>query len=478
MPTILQPSVQLADPHICSDAKNRLNLLSAIFDTLVRRDAAGLFVAGLASEWHVADDAQTWTFALRDDVLFHNGEQMRASDVVASLRRACDPSVGGELGTEGVWASYLGDAAISVADGNRVQVVTSQPMADLLDLLVAIPIMPQSVLADLPNVFVGSGPWKLAAHDGERVVLETFADSRVRQPAIERESGSGVQRLSWQAVPDEALRIEALRAGRADLITDLSYRNTKNLDKTGHRVLARQSNLCVAFLCNASRGPCADRQVRQALNYAVDVERMIEQALDGGAAPLNGPLTPHHFGCDPMRPAYSHNPDKAYALLAASGAETELVVDLPTTIPNEAPLLGELLAEDLADIGFEVELRSFTDRTAYAHMVKAKEIDDVCCFDSSPLSTYRVLREKLNSDVAGPWWQGYHNAKVNGLLDDASRTVDTAQRQAIYRQAYRLLVDDAPWVALYHPTNYWASNDGSGLSVDASVEGVLRLQKK
>lgn len=466
---IVQKSVTLADPHICSDAKNRLSILNAIFDCLVRRDSSGKFIPALAMNWDVEPDAHHWTFALRNDVTFHNGDTMTAADVVASLKRACDPSVGGELGTEGVWASYLGDAEISAIDATTVSITTNQPMADLLDLLVSIPIMPERVLADVPNVFVGSGQWRLAEHDERQVRLERFGQSYIK-----RIGAVDGDQLIFQGESDENARIETLVAGRADLVADISSQNYQAIQNAGKQILAQPSNLCVAFLCNASSGVCSNQTFRQALNYAVNVDRMIKRAFAGvtnAAAPLNGPLTPFHFGCDDNIASYPYDLDRARTLLDKAGADRRIIVDLPLKLPDEAPLLGELLAEDLVAMGLDVSLRHFEDRPAYAHMVKEKRIDDVCCFDSSPLSTYRVLREKFNSDVAGPWWQGYHNPQVNQLLEQASRTVDNAERRAVYQRAYRHLHEDAPWIFLYHPTNYWAFREG--LDVHANSEGVL-----
>ena len=88
-------------------------------------------------------------------------------------------------------------------------------------------------------------------------------------------------------------------------------------------------------------------------------------------------------------------------------------------------------------------------------MVKAKAIDDACCFDSSPMSTFRPLREKFHAGIRGAWWQGYANPEVDGLLDQAQRTIDQAKRQQIYRRAYRIIRDDAPWIFLYSPTLAW-----------------------
>ncbi|MCB0031327.1 MAG: hypothetical protein KDE28_25630, partial [Anaerolineales bacterium] len=82
---IVQSDVRLADPHICSDARNRLNIFTAIFDALVRRDDQGNFIPALASSWQVQPDARHWQFQLRQDVRFHNGDNLTSADVVASL---------------------------------------------------------------------------------------------------------------------------------------------------------------------------------------------------------------------------------------------------------------------------------------------------------------------------------------------------------------------------------------------------------
>ena len=93
-------------------------------------------------------------------------------------------------------------------------------------------------------------------------------------------------------------------------------------------------------------------------------------------------------------------------MLESAEFTRKLIIDLPTSLPDEAPLLGQMIAEDFAAVGLDVELRHYEDRTAYAHRVKDKRIHDLCCFDSSPLSTYRVLREKIKK-------QGW---KENGIL--------------------------------------------------------------
>jgi peptide/nickel transport system substrate-binding protein len=78
-------------------------------------------------------------------------------------------------------------------------------------------------------------------------------------------------------------------------------------------------------------------------------------------------------------------------------------------------------------------------------------MDDLACFDSTPVSTYRVMREKLHAGVAGTWWQGYNNQEFNRTIDLASATPDLSRRRDLYRRASRMARDDAPWVFLYNP---------------------------
>jgi peptide/nickel transport system substrate-binding protein len=175
--------------------------------------------------------------------------------------------------------------------------------------------------------------------------------------------------------------------------------------------------------------------------------------MGGAARRVNGALSALHFGQDPDLPPYPYDPARAIDLLreAGFGDGLEMTIDVPTRLPDEAEALAEALAADYAAIGVTVRTRTYEDRPAYAEMVRAKRIADACCFDSSPLSTYRVLLEKLHSGVAGPWWQGYANPEVDRLIDGAAKTVDDGRRKAIYREAYRIIRDDAPWLFLYTP---------------------------
>ena len=454
MITIYQLSVDPGDPHICSDSTNRLSLVFSVYEALVEMDEDGAYLPSLAESWTVGEGGRAWTFHLREGVRFHNGDVLRADDVVATLGRVLDPAIGGAFGTQGVYLSYLGDAEIAKIDDLTVRIVTGEPMADLLDLLVAMPISPANALGLLPREYVGSGPYRIREQKPGEIILEAFAEYWGEAPKYGR--------VRWVAEPDASKRVDALLEGRADIVAGVEAEGRRRI-AAAKGVLLREwdSGLCVIFMLNCFEGPCRDARVRQALNHALDVEAIITEVKGGAASRLNGYLTPHHFGYDPETPVYAHDPAKARALLAEAGYADglKLVFDIPTTMPDEAPRLAEIMARQLAEAGVAVEIVAHEDRAAYSEMVREKRIRDGCCFDSSPRSTFRVLREKLHSGLRGPWWEGYENKEVDALIERAQATLGDAERQAIYRRIYRIVRDDAPWIFLYRPTNFWGVAD-------------------
>jgi peptide/nickel transport system substrate-binding protein len=450
--TVMQSSVSIGDPHICSDSVNRLSILFTIYEALVKLDKEGSFQPGLAVSWDVGEDARTWTFRLRSGVRFHNGDVLEAQDVVATLGRVLDPAIGGAFGTQGVYLSYLEDAEISAPDELSVRIRTGEPMADLLDLLVAMPISPASELHRLPHEYVGSGPYKIAIQTEDSTILRAHEEYWGDAPAYGE--------IHWKAESSSAKRVEALLNGQADIASGIGVQDAGKITQDGEAALHElESGLCIIFMLNSFKGPCTDTRVRQALNLALDVDGIIEVIKHGAASPLNGYLTPHHFGYNPETPVYPHDPEKARRLLAEAGYGDglDLVFDIPAAMPDEAPRLARMMAEQLKQVGISLKIIEHPNRAAYSEMVRDKKINDACCFDSSPRSTYRVLREKLQSTLRGPWWQGYENTEVNGLIKQAEGTFDDAERRKIYRRIYTIVRDDAPWIFLYSPRRYYGA---------------------
>jgi peptide/nickel transport system substrate-binding protein len=466
--TVVQPRIKIGDPHICSDSKSRVSMLFSLYEALVRREPGGAYASSLAESWTV-EDARQWTFRLREGVRFHNGEEMSARDVVASLDRVRDPSLGGELGTEGVYASYIGDAAIEAPDERTVRIVTSEPMADLLDLVVAFPVAPESALEELPGNHVGTGPYRLVESGDSEAVHEAFREYWGEAPRVKR--------VTWRLVRGSEEMAEMLISGEADVAPGLSRGDAESVESSGKAgYVSRDGSMCWIFMYNCSEGPCVDRRVRQALNYALDKREIIERLLPGAAEPLKGVLTPLHVGYDPSVPGYPYDPERAMRLLAEAGYKggLSLAVDKPKGNAYRTQELVDVVGEMYSKVGVAVEAESYAgdDPGGYSDRVRAKQIGDMCWFDSSPLSTFRVMREKLHSGLRGPWWEGYQNPGVDRLVEEAASTVDMGDRRALYQRIYRMTSADPPWVFLYRPLYFWGlSGDLRGWA--PGVDGLV-----
>lgn len=452
---IVQPHVRIGDPHVCSDDRHRLGLLRAIYEPLVRRAPGGGHAPALATSWEVTPDARVWTFRLREDASFHDGRSLSAEDVAASLRRIRDDPPAGELGTSGVYQSYLTGSAIEAERSDVVTLRLPGAMADLLDILVELVVLPANALSRSHDLPPGSGPYRLVERDGDEVLLERHAPSWGNAP--------GPDRIRWRALTSADARLDALLSDHADLASQVPAARIP-VGSRGRTTLAwLPSSTTTTFMFNLREGPGTDPRLRRALNHAVDVEALIREVMRGQADRVGSPCTPPQLGYDPQLAPYPHDPERARALLAETGlSEPTLTFDIPERLPDEAPALAEAIAAQLARIGVGVETRVHRDRPGYAERVREGRIGDAACFDSSPVSTFRLFREKFHSGVRGVWWLGYQNDAFDALVDRASRETDLAARRAEYRRAARLLHHDAPWLYLYTPRLCWGIGPAAG----------------
>jgi len=444
MTIIAQARLGLHDPHDCTDATDELTVLHAVYDTLVKREGQG-FVPALARSWEVSEDAKVWTFTLEPDVQFHDGTPCDAAAVAASLERMAREDKGYTLGAPAVWRQFLGGARLEVLDPTQLRVTLAAPMADLLDVLEQGFIVSPSGFAALDvgdhSAQIGSGPYRITQITPERISAARVAGHFSCTPANAE--------ITWLLEPDAARRQAMLAEGAVQVANGLDFDASRALGTMRHEFL---SPVAIIYLLNAARGPLADARVRRALSLAVDREALVETVMQGAARPLRGFVSPNHFGAGQGAGAQMDR-ETARALLAEAGHGNglRLEVDCPTRLPDEAERLTAALAAQLAEVGIALNVHIHPEREDYAHMVRRKEIRDLCVFDSSPMSTYRVLFEKIDSRVAGSWWQGYANPQIEALIDEGRVTTNRAARAEIWRQAYALLQDDPAWLTLYNP---------------------------
>ncbi|MCX7560651.1 ABC transporter substrate-binding protein [Sulfitobacter sp. F26204] len=444
MTVIAQARVGIHDPHDCTDSSDELPILHAIYDTLVRRVGQG-FIPHLAKSWTVSEDARFWTFFLHEGVLFHDGSVCDSAAVAQNLERMAREDKGYTLGAPAVWRQFLGGASIESITPHKLQVTLTAPMADLLDVLEQGFIVAPSAFSALDagnfSVQIGSGPYRLLSLEPEEIRAARIDTHFAGLPANNN--------VTWRLVPDPAERLHLLEQGAVEVANALDFETSKSLGERRHEYL---SPVAIIYLLNAAKGPLVDPRIRRALSLAVDRDAIVQTVMAGAAVPLTGFISQNHFGAGPEA-STGRDLELARALLtdAGFGKGLTLEVDCPTRLPDEAERLTTALALQLAEVGVILNVHIHPEREEYAHMVRRKEIRDMCVFDSSPMSTYRVLYEKIDARIAGSWWQGYANPKIETLIDQGRSTTNRGARAEIWRQAYRLLQDDPAWLTLYNP---------------------------
>ncbi len=471
--TICQPGGIFPDPHLWIEPRSQLSIRFAVFEGLVRYAADLSIVPALAESWTVSDDAKEWIFEIRRNVQYHDGTFVSARDAAASIINASREDVPGAYGTDALLYAYLGDAEIVALDNFRLKISFSNAMADFLDLLAYIMIIPEAFIGKDPVTIPGTGPFKT-----EKISDKNYEFSRFKAYWGKE---LPVDKLIFIDEQDPQKRMQLFKDGKADVVTSLKTAEASVfLEDSEALYVPHEMPLSVPAFLNCFEGPFADQRVRQAVNYGTDVDEIIAKACDGDANRLNGPLSKFHFGVDPNYPPYPYDPKKARALLKEAGYENGLNLKLfrPVVSPDESAIIADCLRKQWKKLGIMLEEKIQPDREQYALDVRGKKIFDLCIFDSSPVSTYRVLLEKLDSDKAGPWWQGYKNIEFNKLLEKAWKSIDNEKRADIYRQALQIISEDAPWLFLFSPNEVFIVRKSVAALMPAlcrRVDGVVVL---
>jgi peptide/nickel transport system substrate-binding protein len=296
----------LGNPH-SSIAGSEMNTWAAIFDSLTRVDANARVIPWLATGWQSLDPL-TWRFELRKDVRFSNGEPFNADAVLAALGYLMSDEAAGES----VAREFSGIAGASRVDEYAVEITTAMPVAILPALMAGLRIpAPEQWRRLGPKGFarepIGSGPYQVENWGPARVDLRAFRGSW-RPPLINR--------LEIYEILDPSSRLQGLQSGRLDIVLALTADDMPLVARNGDQPYV-DDGLGVSGLSfiTVKEGPLQDVRVRQALNYAVDKDAIVNILLGGHTRPAGQPAPHHGTGYNTDAKPHPYDPDKSRALL-------------------------------------------------------------------------------------------------------------------------------------------------------------------
>jgi len=324
----------------------------AIYDPIVKFDARGEVVPALATSWRMLSPT-LWRFTLRDDVTFSTGERVDAAAVAAAI----DYLASGAGALEVVSQLVVDVKRTTPVDATTLEIETAAPNVLLPRRLAGVRIPSPSLWAklgrkDFGRTPIGSGPYVVETWGAAKVTLRANATSW-RRPRIDR--------IEILEVPDLNARVQALRTGALDIAFDVGPEDRALIEDVGGRLHVRPTGRIqtVTFVSNKP-SPVADVRVRQALNYAVNKQRIIDVLLGGTTTPASQGAVAQAFGHDPALSPYPYDPARARAMLAEAGYPNgfAMLLSFPPGAMAADESYYQQVAADLRDVGVRVEIET------------------------------------------------------------------------------------------------------------------------
>jgi len=430
------------DPHASNDnPSSRIRV--QIYDRLMDLDDNGVPQPMLAESWERPDD-KTIIFHLRKGVKFHNGDEMKASDVKFSLERA--------LAAPEVSHILTGINGVEVLDDYTVKVTTEKPMAAILNNLAhtTIAILSEKATKEAGDKFgqnpVGSGPYKFVSwQSGDRVTLEAFPEYWQGEAPIKN--------VVFRNIVEETNRTIGLETGELDIIYDIQGMDKNKLKDDDRFVVIEGPQVSMTYLgFNMKKAPYDNPKVREAISYAIDQKPIIDTVFLGAGEAANSIIGPNVWGYYDVE-KYTQDIEKAKALLAEAGYpdgfKAKIWVNDNPVRRDTAVILQDQLKQIGIDLAIEtVEWGAFLDGTARGdHEMFLLGWGTVT--RDPDYGIYELVSTSTMGSAGNRSF--YSNPTVDKLLEEGRTELDPEKRKAIYKEIQEIIRKDIPMYMIIYP---------------------------
>ncbi|MCG0239922.1 MAG: peptide-binding protein [Firmicutes bacterium] len=470
---VLAQDPDILNPLLASTAYGGA-VLEPIFESLVTLDENLIPQGELAERWEVSEDGLEWTFYLNKNAKWQDGEPVTADDVVFTFKTIMDPDYTGPRKSE------LGPTKDVVkVDDYTVKFILEEPFAPFLVEAGILDIVPEHLLKDVPvaeleqyDQFnqhpIGSGPYKFVEWKaGEYVLLERWEDYWNKSD----EKGPFVDGIRYRIIKEDNTQIAALEAQEVDALGSVTPTEVDRLKTEKADILNAYDwdrNGFGYMILNTQRWPTSEKEVRQALAYALNYQAIIDGVLDGKATVPPGPLPPVSWAYDPSIEGRTYDPAKAAQILEAAGwkknangiwekdgktltieyygtAGSSVVEGIAQQAMSDWKALGVDVKVELMD--FNTMLEKYVDPGNYHVTFMGFSLGP------DPNSLYALYHTEsigLKDGIAtGFNTARYSNPQVDQLLEEGRRVADMEKRKQIYSQVQKLIIEDQPHIWIY-----------------------------
>jgi ABC-type transport system substrate-binding protein len=457
------------DPALITDVIGGL-IAAKIFNGLVRFNERLEIVPDVAGSWKISRDHRTYTFTLRRGFTFSNGRAVTARDFQYSFERVLDPKTRAPItwaldrikGAKDVIAGRAPHASgIRVIDDQTLSLTLERPFGPFLSLLgmTTAYVVPREEVArlgaDFGSLPSGSGPYVLTEwKHGQNLTLAARSDYIEGRPRL-----AGI---IYRVIPEDLTAVMEFETGGLDalLVPASEYRRYTKDPKWQGRIFGKPGLNCYYLGLNCSRPPFNNENVRQAMSMAIDRKRLLETVYEKRGVLAAGPVPPPLWKLE-QGPKdandWRYDPEEAKRRIREAGLEGKRI---RIYISAEAEVLDllEVIQQYLSRAGLKAEIVQL-DWSAYKEALNKGEADAFWLSwwadYPDPENFFYPMFHSANRGPAGnrTWFQ---DSAVDRLIELSQSTVDEHERYRLYRQANDRIVQLAPWVFMWHRSDFYA----------------------
>ncbi|WP_342514490.1 ABC transporter substrate-binding protein [Sporosarcina sp. FSL K6-1522] len=419
---------------------------------------------GLAKEWDTSEDGLTYTFTLQEGVKFHDGTDFNAEAVVKNFDRWANGDADKFPYYSSMFGGFKDDPervidTVTAEGDNTVVMTLTRPQAPFLKNIamsmfaIASPTAFEKGDDEFERNPVGTGPFKFVEwKPNETITIEKNTD-------YWQEGLPKLDKVIFKTIPDNSARLNELLNGGIDLADGINPADGKRIEGDDKLQLFERPSMNVGYLgLTVTRPPFDKKEVRQAMNYAIDKQTILDSFFEGRADSAKNPMPPSISGYNDAIEEYPYDPEKAKELLAAAGLADGFEMDLwampvPRPYMPDGAKVAEVIQKNLADIGVKANIVSYEWATYLDKASKGEADAFMLGWTGDNGDADNFIYVLLDEDNIGSNnYTYYKNDDLHKLLIEAQTEVDEDKRNELYKQAQEIIHEEAPWVPLAHST--------------------------
>ena len=440
----VQQDIDSLDPHKATAAGTK-EIIFNIFEGLVKPDENGNLINAVASDYTISEDGLVYTFTLRDNVKFHNGNVVTAEDVKYSLER-----VSGLLDGTPLISTLSTIKSVDILDEKTVQVTVENANTELIYSFVAA-IIPAGSGEDAGADPIGTGPFSFVSYKPqEGIVL-------AKNPDYWQEGLPYLDQVEFKIINSADTALLELQGGTIDFYAYLTDSQAQALQGS-HQVISSPTNMVQALFLNNAVEPLNDVRVRQAISYALDKESINDFVGGGNGTLLSSAMLPtlKEYYVD-LNDTYgtTANVEKAKELMADAGYADGFDMEIAIVSTYEFHMqTGEVIVEQLKEIGINATIKGMENSSWLDEVYNGRQFDaTITALTCDMTPGYLMNRFQTESSKN---FINFQSAEYDEIYAKAQAALDPDEKAGYYKELQKILCDQAGSVFIQAPANQTA----------------------